>query len=139
MLQAAQARRGNYRRFRGRFWLDRSSIRSVLFQGTVNAVFVVIADVIPDDSAQVLFIQRDHVIEDLAATTSDPSFGGSVLPWRLYARPFWFQPRRLEEGNDVGVEDRIAVQNDIAVWTRLRKGLSQLLHSVVALPTRPRG
>jgi hypothetical protein len=36
----------------------------------------------------VLFIQRDQVIEDLAATTSDPFFGGSVLPWRLYARPF---------------------------------------------------
>ena len=48
-----------------------------------------------------LFIERDHMIEDFAATRSYPPFGNAVLPGRLHARPFGFrgnasqhQPRR---------------------------------------------
>jgi len=44
----------------------------------VNAILVVIAHVIADQTAKVLFIHRDGMVEDLAAAASDPSFGGSV-------------------------------------------------------------
>jgi hypothetical protein len=54
----------------------------------VNAILVVIAHVFADQTAKVFFIHRDDMVEDLAASASDPSFGDAVLPWCLNARPF---------------------------------------------------
>jgi len=84
----------------------------------------VIVDVITDQAAQVPFIQRDDVIEHLAAATPDPSFRGSVLPGRLHARSFGPQPGRLQESDHVGVEDRIAVQDHITIGGCFRKGFA---------------
>jgi hypothetical protein len=67
----------------------------------VDPVLLIIADVLAEDSAKVLFVHRDDMVEDLAAAASDPSFGGAVLPGRLNARPFYFQSGRLQELDDV--------------------------------------
>ena len=75
-------------------------------------------------SGAVPFIQRDDVIEHLAAATSDPSFRGSVLPGRLHARSCGPQPGRLQESDHLGVEDRIAVQGHITIGGRFRKGFA---------------
>src|SRR5215813_14165015 len=37
----------------------------------------------------------------------------------------------LQERKDIGIEDRIAIQNDVAIRSRLRKGFSQLLHDPI--------
>src|SRR5215471_7551828 len=47
----------------------------------VNAILLVIAHVLADQTAKVFFIHRDNMVQDLAAAASDPSFGSSVLPW----------------------------------------------------------
>src|SRR5260370_39878237 len=73
------------------------------------------------------FVQRDDMVQDLSATTSDPSFRRSVLPRRLDARPLRFQTRRLQKTDDGGIEFRIAVQDHVTVWASFRKGLAQLL------------
>jgi len=49
------------------------------------------------------------MVEDLAAAASNPSFGSSVLPRRLNARPFWMKPGGVQKGNDVSVEYRIVI------------------------------
>src|SRR6266850_2742056 len=74
------------------------------------------------------FVQRDDMVQDLSATTSDPSFCRSVLPRRLDARPLRLQTRRLQKSDDGDIEFRIAVQDHVTVWARFRKGLAQLLH-----------
>ena len=53
---------------------------SVLIQRDVRAVLVVVADVLLAKSEQVGLVQRDHVIQHLAAYALDPSFGDTVLP-----------------------------------------------------------
>ncbi len=58
-------------------------VRRVLVQRNVNVILVMIPDVVTDDPAEMLFIQRDDVIEDLAAAAPDPSFRGSVLATAL--------------------------------------------------------
>src|SRR5260370_37512743 len=68
------------------------------------------------------------MVQDLLATTSNPSFCRSVLPRRLDARPLRFQTRRLQKTDDGDIEFRIAVQDHVTVWARFRKGLAQLLH-----------
>jgi len=71
-----------------------------------------------------LFVQRDDMVEDLAAATSDPAFRNSVLPGCLDAGPLRRQTRGLQERDDRGIELRVAVQDDITIWTRLGKCLS---------------
>jgi hypothetical protein len=71
------------------------------------------------------------MVEDLAPAASNPSFGRSVLPWRLNAGPFWFESGGHQEGNDLAVEDGIVVQNSVAIWSRLGKGFAELLHDPI--------
>ena len=74
MVKATQAWLRNQRGIRGRLWLNRTSVGRVFAQRAVNAILVVIAHVIADQTAKVLFIHRDGMVEDLAAAASDPSF-----------------------------------------------------------------
>ena len=73
------------------------------------------------------FVQRDDMVQDLSATTSNPSFRDSILPGRLDARPLRFQTRRLQKRDDRGIEFRIAIQDHVTVWASFREGLAQLL------------
>ena len=78
MMQAAQTRTTDHGRISAGLLLNEAGVRRVLFQGIVNAVLMVVAYVIADQPAEMLFVQRDDLVEHLAATTSDPSLGGSV-------------------------------------------------------------
>ena len=107
--------------------LYRSSIRRVLVEGIVNSFLMMIGDVIANDSAQMGFIQRNDVIENLATAASDPAFGSSILPGRLDPSSFYFQPRRFQEIRNPSIKFRVVVENDIAAAHRVRKGLAKLL------------
>src|SRR5215469_2476486 len=131
MVKATQAWQGNQTGMSRWFSLDRTSMGRVFAQGVVNAILLVIAHVLADQTAKVFFIHRDDIVQDLAAAASDPSFSGSVLPWGLNARSFWLKSGGLQKGNGVRIEDRIAIQNDVAIRSRLRKGFSQLLHNPI--------
>ena len=63
MVETAQARAGNHRRFRTWLVLDRSAVRRVLAETVVNAVLVKIGNVLPEQASQMLFVQRNHMIE----------------------------------------------------------------------------
>ena len=94
----------------------------------MNAVLVVITDVLADDATKVFFVHRDDMVEDLAAAAPNPSFGRSVLPWGVNARSFGFQSGGRQEADDVATEDGIVIQNGVAIGGRLRKGFAKLLH-----------
>jgi hypothetical protein len=90
MVKAAQARQRNQRRASDWLALDRTPIGRVLVQRVMNAILVVITNVVPDQTPETFFIHRDDMVEDLASAAADPPFGGSVLPWSVNARPLWF-------------------------------------------------
>ena len=54
--------------------------RCGLFQSNVRSVFMIIRQILTPKPSEVLFVQRDDVINQLAASTADPSFSDSVLP-----------------------------------------------------------
>jgi len=126
MMQAAQARRRNYDCFRGRLLFGRSAVGRVFAEAIVNSIFVVIVHVITHQPEQMSFVQRDDMVQDLSATTSNPSFRYSVLPGRLDVGPLRFQTRRLQKCDDGRIEFRIAIQDHITVWASFRKSLAQL-------------
>ena len=74
MVEAAQTWLRNQRGIGGRLSLDPTSVGCVFAQRVVNAILVGIVHVIADQTAKVLFIHRDGMVEDLAAAASDPSF-----------------------------------------------------------------
>ena len=78
MVEATYAWLRNQRGSRGRLGLDWTSVGRVFVQRVVNAVLLVIAHVLADQTAKVFFIHRDDLVEELAAAASDPSFGRSV-------------------------------------------------------------
>lgn len=94
----------------------------------MNTVFVMVVHVVSDQPAQMLFIKRDDMVQDLPPATSDPAFGDTVLPGGLRARWLGLQTRCLQERHDVGVEFRIPIEDRVTIWAGFRKCLAQLLH-----------
>src|ERR1017187_4623012 len=54
--------------------------RRLLIQPEVGSVVVIIGNVLRQKSLQMALIQRDHVVEQVAAAASDPTLGDPILP-----------------------------------------------------------
>ncbi len=78
----------------------------------VGAIVVIVIDVFATKSTQVPFIERNDVIQHLAATASHPSFRHSVLPRTPHARAEWLDTAVSKELPDVLIEFRIPVEHD---------------------------
>lgn len=74
------------------------------YQRIVDAILMKIADVIANQAAKMLLIQRDDVVEDLSAKTANPSLRGCVLPGRLHACSLGLQTGHLQELDHVSTE-----------------------------------
>jgi hypothetical protein len=88
---------------------------------------VVVAHVVPEQPAKMRLVQRDDMVENLPPAASYPALRRAILPGRLDAGSFGLQTRRPQEVDDVLIELRVAIQNDVTIRSRLRKSLSQLL------------
>src|ERR1039457_5681037 len=54
--------------------------RRLLIQPEVGSVVVIVGNVLGEESLQMTLIQGDHVVEQVAATASDPTLGDTILP-----------------------------------------------------------
>src|ERR1035437_5747983 len=54
--------------------------RRLLVQPQVGSVVVIIGNVLGEESLQMALIQGDYVVEQVAAATSDPTLGDTILP-----------------------------------------------------------
>ena len=88
---------------------------------------MVIVHVIPNAPTKMLLVQRNDMVEEFATTTAYPPFRDAILPRRLHAGPFGFQPGRLQKPDDVSIEFRVAIEDDITIRASFGKGLAQLL------------
>src|SRR5664279_4994779 len=57
--------------------------RRLLLQHEVGSVVVIIGNVLREESLQMALIQGDHMVEQVAAAASDPTFGDPILPGAL--------------------------------------------------------
>src|SRR5215471_10602980 len=88
---------------------------------------MVIVHVIPNAPTNMLLVQRNDMVKEFATTTAYPPFRDAILPRRLHAGPFGFQPGRLQKRDDVSIEFRVAIEDDITIRASFGKGLAQLL------------
>ena len=84
-------------RCRRRPLLDRTAIGSVFRERILNPILLVICDVFSQQPAEMAFIQRDDMVEDFPAGTSDPAFCDSILPGSLHACAFRLQTCGFQE------------------------------------------
>src|SRR5260370_12684453 len=73
MMKAAEPGTGDHLRGRRRLAFHWPSVRCVLIEGIVNPVVVVVVHVIANEPPQMFFVQRDDMVEDLAAAASYPA------------------------------------------------------------------
>jgi hypothetical protein len=66
----------------GGSFLDRAAFGSVANRG-VDALRVVVLDVLPEQASQMVLAQDDYVIEQLSPNASNKALGSSVLPGTL--------------------------------------------------------
>jgi len=124
MMETTQARTGNHSRPRRCLLFDWPAVRCVFAKAAVNSIVVKVGNVITNEAPQVLFVQRDHVVQHLAPTAAHPSFSDSILPWSLDARSLGFQARRLQELDDSVVKLAIPVEYDVLIRAGVLERLS---------------
>ena len=92
----------------GQTCLEHPTIRCALIQRDVRSVFVIIRQILTPKPSEVLFVQRDDVIQQLAASTADPAFSNSILPRAPQTRLYRFNAARLQQAERAAAEPRAA-------------------------------
>ena len=80
VMQAAESRRRDDLVSVWRHRRCNSTSGSVLPQSKMSPVFVVIANVLSQQSSQMSVIQNDHMDEQLPTDTPNPALGNAILP-----------------------------------------------------------
>src|SRR6516164_11464084 len=65
---------------------DHPGVRRLLLQGIVNAIVVVILEVISNQPTEMGFVQDDHVVQHFPATAPHPALRHAVLPGTAISR-----------------------------------------------------
>src|SRR5664280_3120485 len=72
--------------------------RRLLIQPEVGSVVVIIGNVLRQKSLQMALIQRDYVVEQVAAAASDPTLGDTILPGTLNRGTYRCHLQRADRG-----------------------------------------
>src|SRR5664279_138880 len=72
--------------------------RRLLVQPEVCSVVVIVGNVLGEESLQMSLIQRDYVVEQVAAAASDPTLGDPILPGTPNRGTDRCHPQRADRG-----------------------------------------
>ena len=128
MMQAAKLWHGYDLAARNRILFCFTASRRSLRQRKVSPVVVVVPDVFIHEAFQMLLVQNNHMIEQVAAAVADPALGNTVLPRTSEAGPLGLNAEALDGLDHLRIEAGTAIKDQIA-WCRVvRERLAQLLN-----------
>jgi hypothetical protein len=105
---------------------DRAPSRRILPKAEVGSILVVIGHVVLQQSAQMVLIEHDDVIQQVLSKGSHHAFHGAVLPWTSKGDLLGLDAHGFHESFE-GRESRFAIKDQI-LWDLVeREGFSQLL------------
>ena len=88
--------------------------RSLLIQPKVSAIFVIVADVLINQTLQMASVQNDHMVEQFPAAVFNPALCNSVLPRTSETRPLGLDAEALYSVDDFLIEVCAAIEDQIA-------------------------
>ena len=103
-----------------------ATVGCVLPQSEMSAIFVVIADVVFQQSFQVPLVQNDDVIKQISSHTPNPALGETILPRTAECRADGFSSVVLDGRNNVSGKFRVAVKYQESVGLVVSPNFSQL-------------
>jgi hypothetical protein len=120
MMQTAKARhRDNFTRER-RLLCRRSAVGSLLRQPEMCSVVVVVPDVIGHQSLEMMFVEHNHMVEQIAATAANEALGHAILPGTSVAGPLGLDAKALHSFDYIAVKVRAAIEDQMAGRSRFR-------------------
>ena len=111
MMQSAQARQFDGFALVRR--LNRPRVRAVLGQRPVEAVTIIIAQIVGENAAQVILVQHNDVVQAFPADGANQSFDHWVLPGGARRSELLFQTQVLDSAHEVGAIDGIPIPEEI--------------------------
>src|SRR5262245_31312019 len=94
----------------------------------MNAVLLVVVDVLTDHPIEMGFVERDDVVEQLAATTAYPALRDAVLPRCPNPCARRVQTGGLQKRDHVAVKRRVVVEQYEAMGAVSWKDVTELLY-----------
>ena len=93
----------------------------------MRAVFMIVADIICEQSFQMAFIHRNDVIQQVSSAAFDPTLHHAVLPRTFEGGPHRTHPQRSNDGRNLQPVFRLPVEDQKPRSRLERKRLAQLL------------
>ena len=91
--------------------LNCPTVWRVLVQGQVRAGFVIIAEIIFEQSAQMVVIENDHMIQALATNVSDHALHVAILPRAPWRNTNFLDAHSFDSRYEGFAVDSVAVSN----------------------------
>lgn len=104
--------------------LDLPVRRRLFPQAVMGPVLMIVREEFSAESSQILFVERDHMIQQLSTTATHPALSDSVLPRAVNARLDWLDAATRQELADCRIELRIVIEDDNICKGREREGLT---------------
>src|SRR5580692_298321 len=93
----------------------------------MRPVVVIVADILVHQAFEMPFIDNDHMVEKIAATSTNPAFGNAVLPGTSEARSLRLNAEALHRVNDFLIEVCAAIKDQVFGSRIVGECLAQLL------------
>ena len=93
----------------------------------MDALGVVVLDVLPEQPSQMVFPEDDDMVEKLSANTADEAFGRPILPGTSEGGSSGMDSESHDRVGDVGRENGIVVEDQEPMRGFLREGIAELL------------
>jgi hypothetical protein len=100
-----------------------AACRSLLVQTKMCPVAVVVMDILAHQAFEMPLIEDNHMVEQFAAAVSDPALGDAILPRTAEAGSFWLDAEALDGIDDLFIELRAAIKDQVARRGVVRKCL----------------
>ena len=108
-------------------WFHRPRIQSILVQGSVRTMPMIIVEVVREPPAQVVLVEHDHVVQTFPAEGADQAFDKRILPGGMWRHELLFQSKVKGSPHKFHGVDAIAIAEQMARRLSVGKRLGQLL------------
>ncbi len=108
-------------------WLDCTRLGRLFFESEMCARPVVVAEVIAKTASQVLFVQHNYVVEELAPNRTDYPLDEGILPGRARCGENLGDADALHPSAKLAAVDAVSITEEIARSFFIREGLDDLL------------